>query len=89
MEITEIRMPRYRMSKDVYALKILSINKLAGTDERLVIPKDTRYKPFRISRKFFSTHRPYANGYIIRDRKGFMFFQPEKVFEKNSILMKK
>lgn len=95
--LNTIQMPKYKCIKEVWALKIESIefdSDIARkqdnreTDGSAVItPEDTRYAPFRVDRDYVTKHNPIAGGYYVVYKGGYKSFSPADAFEEGYILL--
>lgn len=76
-------MPRYKCHKEVWALKIKSIDDPnAATDgSRLLSFEDEGYAPFCVTGEYMTKHRPEVGGYYVVYEDGYKSFLPAKSFE--------
>lgn len=73
-------MPRYLCHKQVWALKIASID-LAGIVGAIIVPEDKKYSPFSVSSEFMAKHKPEVGGYFVVYADGYQSYSPAKAFE--------
>lgn len=71
------QMPRYHCHKDVWALKIAGID----APNRLIVPEDEGYAPFRVTQAYLDKHQPEVGGYYVVYDDGYLSFSPAKAFE--------
>lgn len=72
-------MPRYRCHKEVWALKIKSVE--TRDDGVYIVPDDEGYAAFRVTWAFVEKHSPSAGGYYVQYGDGYASFSPGKAFE--------
>jgi len=89
-EMTAIALPRYRSHKEVWALKIKSIQFDVDKERDdlngalIITPEDSRYAPFKVPAKFVPRHsaaRPETGWYWVRYADGYESFSPAAAFE--------
>ena len=73
-------MPRYRCHKEVWALKIASINQHARGGATIT-PAERGYAPFDVSAEYVAKHAPQAGGYFVVYADGYRSFSPPGAFE--------
>lgn len=80
MESTQAmrEMPRYRCHKEVWALKIKSIERDAVT---LMSFEDPGYAAIPISFEWDEKHKPQAGGYYVVYQDGYKSYSPAEAFE--------
>lgn len=81
-----MQLPRYRCHKEVWALKIKSVeNPTRPGDEsdgsRIITPEDGRYAPFRVDHDYVRKHNPQPGGYYVVYADGYKSWSPAKAFE--------
>lgn len=85
-----VEMPRYRSHKEVWALKIASIefdaDKARGEDREtdgsaIIGPGDKGYAPFRVDAAYVQKHDPKAGGYYVVYEGGYKSWSPADAFE--------
>lgn len=82
----EREMPRYRSHKEVWALKIKSIE-VDGSAPRgaagsaIITPEEPGYAPFRVDEEYCRKHNPQAGGYYVVYPDGYKSWSPSKAFE--------
>lgn len=75
-------MPRYKSEKEVWALKIRSIDTLFHECKGAVItPAEDGYAPFEVSDEYMKKHQPELGGYYVRYRGRHESYLPGGVFE--------
>jgi hypothetical protein len=83
-------MPKYVCHKQVWALKIKSVEldstkaqaENRETDGSAVItPEEEGYAPFRVEHDYVRKHNPQAGGYYVVYADGYKSFSPAKAFE--------
>ena len=89
-EFAQTEMPRYRCHKEVWALKIASIEfdvDVARREHRetdgsaTFVPADTSFLPVRLDHAFVHKHQPEVGGYYVVYEDGYKSFSPAKAFE--------
>lgn len=68
-------MPRYVSHKQVWALRIKSI------DGATITPEDEGYAPFDVDGKYLTKHTPHVGGYYVVYGDGYCSFSPAAAFE--------
>lgn len=91
MNAPQREMPRYRCHKEVWALKIASIDHLPNPDTTgttaaasygaRITPEDKGYAAFEVDSSYVTKHRPEAGGYYVVYADGYKSFSPAKAFE--------
>jgi len=90
MDIASAEMPRYKCHKEVWALKIASIEfdrDKASTENRetdgsaTITPEEDGYAPFKVPHDYVRKHKPEAGGYYVVYADGYKSFSPAKAFE--------
>lgn len=71
----EREMPRYRSHKEVWALKIKSI------EGNVITPEEEGFAPFEVDARYFEKHEPKAGGYFVQYRDGYKSWSPASEFE--------
>ena len=86
----ETEMPKYRIHKEVWALKIKKIvfdHDLANEECRetdgsaIITPEDGRYSSFKVDSSYCSKHNPFVGGYYVVYKDGYKSFSPAEAFE--------
>ncbi len=86
----QAEMPKYKCHKEVWALKIASIEldrDRAQAENRetdgsaTITPADEGYAPFRVPHEYVHKHKPEAGGYYVVYADGYKSFSPAKAFE--------
>jgi hypothetical protein len=72
-------MPRYRCHKEVWALKIKSLDYITGKWH--LTPENTAYAPFPLDDAYMDKHQPKAGGYYVLYKDGYKSFSPAEAFE--------
>jgi hypothetical protein len=73
-------MPRYRCHKEVWALKILSIN-ANPTGESAALEVEYPFSPVPVDDVWLGRHNPQAGGYLVFYEDGYRSYSPAKAFE--------
>lgn len=81
-----VEMPRYRSHKQVWALKIKTIepdgSAPKGADGSCIITPDEKgYAPFRVDEAYCRKHNPQAGGYYVVYADGYKSWSPAAAFE--------
>lgn len=73
-------MPRYKCHKEVWALKIKSIE---ASQHRayFIVPDEPGYGPFEVSVEYINKHKPEVGGYYVRYKDGYESYSPAQAFE--------
>lgn len=71
----QIEMPKYKSHKEVWALKIKSV------DATTITPADNGYAPFEVPEQYIAKHDPKAGGYYVVYEDGYQSFSPADAFE--------
>jgi|HubBroStandDraft_6_1064221.scaffolds.fasta_scaffold669086_2 hypothetical protein len=88
--LTSSEMPRYRCHKEVWALKIASIqtdSERAETENRetdggaWIAPVEHGYAIFHVPHEFVQKHKPKAGGWYVVYADGYRSFSPAQAFE--------
>lgn len=78
-------LPKYNCHKQVWALKIASIEENPdGTGT--IVPEDERYAPFEVTENYLLKHEPNAGGYFVVYKGGYRSFSPAAEFEEGYTL---
>lgn len=85
----EREMPKYKCHKEVWAVKIHSIERDADkakledreTDGSAVIVPAEDYAPFRVDHEYIRKHNPQEGGYYVVYKGGYKSFSPADAFE--------
>jgi len=72
-------LPKYKCHKEVYALKIKSVQVQGG--EFVLTPEDTVFAPFPVDAAYVKKHNPEDGGYYVVYADGYKSFSPAKAFE--------
>ena len=89
-------MPKYRSHKEVWALKIKSIEfdqdeyKSISADQEIatITPEEEGYGPFRVDFAYCNKHNPKKGGYYVVYKDGYRSFSPAKEFEEGNTLIR-
>lgn len=73
-----IELPRYRCHKEVWALRIKSIDRGSVT---LLHFQDPAYAPLSVSYDYDVKHSPEAGGYYVIYKDGYQSYSPAEAFE--------
>ena len=84
--ITKRQMPKYKCHKEVWALRIASVevidNPCEADDQTGVItPAEDGYAPFPVSKEYMVKHVPQADGYYVVYEDGYKSYSPPEPFE--------
>lgn len=83
-------MPRYRSHKEVWALKIKSVEldsvKAQAANRETdgsatITPEEAGYAPFRVDHEYVRKHNPQAGGYYVVYAGGYKSWSPADAFE--------
>ncbi len=77
----EAELPKYKCHKEVYALKIKSIEFNEVDGSAMITPDEQPFAPFRVDPVYVQKHQPKAGGYFIRYQDGYASWSPADVFE--------
>ena len=89
-DTTEMKMPRYKCYKEVWALQIDTIqydSEMAIEEGResdgsaTITPVEEGYGPFRVNYTYVQKHDPQPGGYYVVYKGGYKSFSPAKAFE--------
>ena len=87
---TAREMPRYKCHKEVWALKIASIEfdwQAAKAENRetdgtaMIWPTEEGYAAFRVDANYVHKHKPTVGGYYVVYKDGYKSFSPAEAFE--------
>lgn len=88
---TQMKMPRYKCHKEVWALKIDHVEpscgeRAAGPNEEtdggaIITPHESGYGPFRVDADYVRKHNPQPGGYFVQYKDGYQSFSPADAFE--------
>lgn len=78
-----IELPRYQSHKQVWGLKIKSI------DGQIITPVEDGYAPFSVSTEYLEKHKPEIGGYYVVYEGGYKSFSPADAFESGNTLVGK
>lgn len=84
----ERAMPKYKCTKEVWALKIESM--VHSTEEggfMTIQPTDKRYKAFAVSQEYVDKHNPQVGGYFVQYEDNYASYSPTKAFEEGYMLV--
>ncbi len=78
-------MPKYVCHKEVWALKIKSIDHdnavSGGPNKATITPEEDGYAPFEVDAAYMEKHKPVVGGYYVMYKGGYKSFSPAKAFE--------
>lgn len=82
----ELEMPRYRSHKEVWALKIKTIEPDGSAPHGaagscIVTPEEASYATFRVDEEYCRKHNPQAGGYYVVYADGYKSWSPAAAFE--------
>ena len=78
-------MPRYRCHKEVWALKIKTVDLLGFDQGAHLTPEDPSFTSIPVSDAYCRKHHPFEGGYFIVYADGYMSFSPAKAFEEGYV----
>ena len=79
-EIAEL--PKYICKKEVWALKIKSVNLTSKINQEISItPENKTYNDIEISEDYYKKHNPVKGGYYVVYKDGYKSFSPSDAFE--------
>ena len=79
-------MPKYKCYKEVWALKIKSIDQGAWNTEKaeynyVILPADEGFASFTVDQDYIDRHKPEVGGYYVVYVDGYKSFSPAEAFE--------
>jgi hypothetical protein len=88
----EKELPKYKSHKEVWALKIKSIewvaNVLDGQGENreadgsaMITPEEEGFAPFKVDQEYMQKHKPQVGGYYVEYEDGYASWSPREAFE--------
>lgn len=88
----EKELPKYKSHKEVWALKIKSIewvaNVLDGQGENreadgsaMITPEEEGFAPFNVDQEYMQKHKPQVGGYYVEYEDGYASWSPREAFE--------
>lgn len=80
-------MPRYRVVRECFALKIKAIQWIPGAHVHQITPEDGRFAPFDAPPGFMAAFRPESGGYYVVHPEGSVSFQSAAAFEREATLV--
>jgi hypothetical protein len=80
-EQTEREMPRYICHKQVWALKIKSIEVVDSDGLAELTPEEKGFATFEVSGEYMRKHEPHSGGYYVVYKDGYKSFSPADAFE--------
>jgi len=81
--MNESEMPRYKCHKQVWALKIESID----FDSKTITPTNKDFSPFKVNADYLAKHKPESGGYYVVYNDGYQSFSPANAFEEGYSLV--
>ena len=79
---TSIELPKYKCTKDVWALKIETVS--PGE----LIFTDKKYEPLYVGPAWVDKFNPQPGGYLVVYADGYRAYSPAKAFEEGYVLIK-
>ena len=76
----DIEMPRYKCHKEVWALRIASVDLSDLATPRLCF-QDEGYSPIAVDYSWIKKHDPQPGGYYVVYKDGYRSFSPAAAFE--------
>jgi hypothetical protein len=80
MTDTQMEMPKYTCHKQVWALKIESVNERMDGSAKLCI-EDEGFASIEVNEAYMRKHQPEAGGYYVVYKDGYKSFSPADAFE--------
>ena len=77
---TEAEMPKYKSHKEVWALKIKSVDAVMH-GKGIIMPEEEAYASFEVSAEYMAKHDPKPGGYYVVYADGYKSFSPSEAFE--------
>jgi hypothetical protein len=77
--MSSAEMPKYKCNKEVWGLKIKSIELIEGG--AILTPCDDGYLPFEVDDEYIKKHNPHVSGYYVVYKDGYQSFSPAHAFE--------
>lgn len=79
-------MPRYQSHKEVWALKIKSINEGVSNDKFAeIVFEESGYAPLYVSADWFFSRKPQKGGYYVVYKDGYSSFSPANAFDEGYV----
>lgn len=82
----QVEMPRYRCHKEVWALKIDTIDPTVDGGA-IITPVEPGVAPFTVDRAYVDKHKPQPGGYYVVYTDGYKSWSPAKAFEEGYTLI--
>lgn len=79
-DVAERALPKYQSHKQVWALKIATIEGLADGGARIT-PAEEGYGSVEVDAAYVAKHQPQAGGYYVVYPDGYKSWSPAKAFE--------
>lgn len=76
-----IEMPRYKCHKEVWALKIKTIDYNREDGSATITPAEPGYAPFVVTELYMAKHKPEVGGYYVVYQGGYKSYSPADAFE--------
>ena len=80
-DVPQCEMPKYKCSKEVWALKIKMFGVNEGDGSGLITPEESGYAAFEVSKEYLEKHKPQPGGYSVVYKDGYKSFSPAEAFE--------
>ena len=80
----QIELPKYNCHKQVWALKIKTINDVTENEDGIgasLVFEEKEYSPIDITDDFIAKNNPQAGGYYVVYKGGYTSYSPEDAFE--------
>jgi hypothetical protein len=77
---TQAEMPRYRCHKEVWALKIKTVE-LLPSGGAVITPEEAGYAPIEVMADYVAKHQPRVGGYYVVYSGGYQSWSPGPAFE--------
>jgi len=76
-----MEMPKYKCTKEVWGLKIKSVETFSSDGNCTLTFEDSHYSKKFMSSEYALKHKPYAGGYYVLYKGGYESFSPASDFE--------
>lgn len=80
MDTNMTEMPKYQCHKQVWALKIKSVEPNTEKSYKLIVEEEG-YAPVIVGQRFVKKHDPQPGGYYVVYRDGYKSYSPADAFE--------
>ena len=80
-DTASIEMPKYKCTKEVWALKIKDVNIYDSDGNGELIFEEPGYANIDLPGEYFRKHEPYSGGFYVVYKGGYSSFSPPDVFD--------